>query len=167
MRANLCEAGDDTPAAECAVLCAVRTGTENKMTPRLTQRNWPEAALWMTPTFSVQLASQWAPCCFFPRHSLCFYMASLLCPPPPTPSEPPDPECGKTTNPNSGYKLQTCLWPGSACSPLGELLHRHHCPHVPSCRSTGRHDPNFTLPTCPLDDSNGTQVLLVLHNCCL
>lgn len=56
---------------------------------------------------------------FFPPYtSLCSYRASLLCPP----SEPSGPECSRTTNPNSGYKLQTCLWPGSACSPSGELL---------------------------------------------
>ena len=35
---------------------------------------------------------------------------------------PLPPECSRTTNPNSGYKLQTCLWQGSACSPLCELL---------------------------------------------
>lgn len=40
---------------------------------------------------------------------------------PPPPVGRQGPECGKTTNPNSGYKLQTCLWLGSAGSPPGEL----------------------------------------------
>ena len=78
----------------------------------------------MTPTFS----GQWPPCDphAFSKFLFVFYgvvtlLVSVVSLPTPT-SQIPGPECGRTTNPKSGYKLQTCLWHGSACSPLGELL---------------------------------------------
>lgn len=38
---------------------------------------------------------------------------------------PSPPECGRTTNPNSGYKLQTCLWRGSVHLSVN-ATNRHH-----------------------------------------
>jgi len=118
------------------------------MAARLTWRVWPEAALSMTPHFSGHLLSLWATWFFKINFSLFFTASwlclSLLCLCPPPTSEPSGPECGGTTNPNSGYKLQTCLWRGSACSPLGELLQQ-----TPLSPLLERHDPNFTLPNWP------------------
>lgn len=129
----------------------------------------------MTPTFTVQLASQWATCfSFLQPFPLFLYdiLATLLLPlptpPSPSPSphptsttssQPSGPECRKTTNPNSGYKLQTCLWPGSARSPRAELLHRHQRPSVLFTEPQPQlHPCQPALWTTP----GGTQVLLPL-----
>lgn len=63
---------------------------------------------------------------------------------------PNPPECGRTTNPNSGYKLQTCLWRRSVCSPLGEL--HQQTPLFPLVGAQNNMTPTSPCPLCPLDD---------------
>lgn len=114
----------------------------------------------MTPTFKCPLGLPVSHMVFskFPL----FFTAplpclSLLCLCPPPTSEPPGPECSGTTNPNSGYKLQTCLWHGSACSPLGEPLQQ-----TPLSLFLGKATPTSPCPTGPLDDLNGPTLFFIL-----
>lgn len=137
-------------------LYAVRTRTKTKMAARLTLRVRPEAALWMTPTFRGQLASLWATW-FFSTLPFVFVWHLRVVPPPNLPPIPG--EQSGTTNPNSGYKLQTCLWRGSACSPLSELLQQ-----TPLSPLEEQHDPNFTPSNLPFGRLQW--VFLLLYKCC-
>lgn len=138
MCAHLWVVEDNTPRQN--VRRSVQSEQELKpgWAARLTCRIWPEAALWMTPTFSGQLVSQWATCFFFP--TLPFVLIG-------------HPGLSRQGQNAAEQQTQIVAINFRLVYGLGLLAHllvnscnRHCCPPVPSCWCTDWLDPNFTLP---------------------
>lgn len=128
------------------------------MAPTLTWEVWPVSALWMTPGFSDQLSSCWATC-FFPLRQPLFFTASSLCSSLLCLGALSHQNAAEQQTPKSGYKLQTCLWHRSACSPLSELWQQTLLSSLLGAMSNAT--PTSPWPSCPFESFNGNAVLLL------